>query len=574
MLTGADIVAAKLLVQLGDVSTDVVREHLLAGDRDPNTSIDLVNRLAACGAVDVDAYRRIRRFTAMFEFVRHQAVCLRHLERNGKAKDAVYDLLAKLEYTHYKRRLSTMLVEMGEMLVAEAQQLELAANRIMYDEDMRVLARYRAEGFVGASRPLLPNPVTGKSFRIAVLFRTEATAEHVNLALQELEADEQGKLQPPLASLDPASVSATDLEGVWRKKTNGNSESESTDDDETRVGKIARGGNADDDSDEATRSRFDCARFRQNTTQSEGDTLTQVGPYHVVEELGKGGAGSVFVAQKYGTGPMIALKVLRLPAGADDEARFDREARICDTLTNPYTLSLIDRGLTDDGLSYIVLPLITGETLKHLIVDGLQPGQAFRYFEQLLEGVGSLHAVNVVHRDLKPANIIVQTGKDTLKIVDFGLARFIETESKAEFATMAGAISGSPSYIAPETISGDPSNALTDVYSLGIVFFELLTGKRPLVAPTAYSYLKEHLIGTPLCLRQAQPSRNWDPDLERLVARMLAKYPDDRPACSEILKALRGGLRDRCLERLATPVPAGEQTPGDVTNPYYGRQRS
>lgn len=580
MLTGADIIAAKLLVQLGDVPANVVREHSLASDAEPDTSIDLVNRLAAVGAVDATAYRRVRRYTAMFEFVRHQAVCLRHLERSGKAKDAVYDLLARMEHGRYKRRLSTMLVEMGEMLISEAKQLELAANRIIHNEDRRVLARYRASAFEGVRRPLLPNPVTAKSFRIAALFRSDMTLEQVNLAVQQLRADEHGKLQPPLASLDPESVSATELEGVWREEVNTDA-APALDDAETRVGKVVRDSGWTDTSDhgatdEDTRSRFEQARFQQDPTESHHDALAQIGPYHVVEELGKGGAGDVYVAQRNGTGPMVALKVLRLPAEEDDEARFEREANIIGILDNPYTISLLDRGASDDGVRYMALQLIAGDTLQQVISGELDAARTFRHFEQLLEGVASLHAANIVHRDLKPSNIIVQAGKDRVKIVDFGLARFIRADQAKsdEFSTMAGAISGSPAYVAPETICGDDGGASTDVYSLGIVFFELLTGKRPLVAPTAYSYLKEHLIATPLCLRQALPELDWDPELERIIARMLAKHPGDRPSCNEVLDALRGGLRDRSLKCLATPVPPREQAPGDVANPFYGPQRA
>jgi hypothetical protein len=586
MLTGADIIAAKLLVQLGDVPAKVVREHLLAGDAEADTSIDLVNRLASAGAVDATSYRRVRRYTAMFEFVRHQAVCLRRLERHGKAKDAVYDLLARMEYGRYKRRLSAMMVEMGEMLVSEAKKLEHDANRIIHKEDLRVLSRYRAKGFKGIKRPLLPNPVTGKSFRIAALFRTDRTIEHVNLAIQRLQADEHGKSQPPLASLDPESVSAMELEAVWGEDVNADADADADadaparDEEDTREGKIIRkgawaetGGNAEDD--EATRSRFEHARFQQEPARRGTKALTQIGPYRVVEELGQGGAGDVYVAQRNGTGPMVALKVLRLPADEDDEARFEREANISGILDNPYTISLLDRGLSDNGMRYMALPLFTGETLKQVIASKPDAVRTFRYLEQLLLGVAAVHSANVVHRDLKPSNIIVQSGKDTIKIVDFGLARFIKANrsNKDEFRTMAGAISGSPAYVAPETICGDHGGAPTDVYSLGIVFFELLTGKRPLTAPTAYSYLKEHLIATPLCLRQAQPGLDWDTELERLIARMLAKHPDDRPTCREILDAFQGGLRERSLECLATPVKPGDLTP-DVTNPFYGPQRA
>ena len=122
------------------------------------------------------------------------------------------------------------------------------------------------------------------------------------------------------------------------------------------------------------------------------------------------------------------------------------------------------------------------------------------------------------------------------------------------FRTNAGIVSGSPSYIAPETISGDDIDASTDIYSLGIMFYEMLTGKLPLIANTPYDYLREHLIGIPMTLNQGHSNNYWCRDLEQLLASMLAKEREDRPqSCQVILDAVNGGIRTKTLEQLKSP---------------------
>lgn len=158
-----------------------------------------------------------------------------------------------------------------------------------------------------------------------------------------------------------------------------------------------------------------------------------------------------------------------------------------------------------------------------------------------------------LHRDLKPENILVERGTDRTMVVDFGLARMVSGDEEEEFRTAMGAITGSPAYIAPETIAGGRVDARTDVYALGTIFFELLTGRTPLHASTPYAFLREHLVGVPLTLERARPDQRWSPDLEALIAQMLAKESAHRPAsCSVVLKRLPA-LRQQVVSRASEP---------------------
>jgi len=515
VLTPGDIVAGKLLVQLGDVPAEVVREHLRAAAADERADLDVVSRLAWAKALDEPRYRRIRRFVALFEHVRHQAVFLRLLEQRGLASDEVYDLIARAEMSAYRRSLSQILVEERRLTPDRAAELEGQTVEALRQEDLRVLERYRRQDYAGVARPLVPRKTIDESvFRIPILYRSEDTLTMVNLARAKLEG----------ASLLDSDEGPPPLED----RPGDPEEDAIYDEDTQRL-----------DSRQLDRSRFAVA---DRTPAPRAAALERIGPYDVVEPLGEGCMGAVYMARRGARGPIVAVKVLlEAEAGAEDRARFEREAEIGARIEDDGVVRVLDHGRTEAGLRYVALEPVAGETLRERLdaVDaGLPVERALRYATQLLRALEAVHAAGVVHRDLKPANVLVLPGRDRVKLADFGIARLAaEEQGEAMFKTKTGAISGSPAYVAPETVAGEAVDARTDLYSFGVLLFETLTGLKPLTAPTPYAFLREHLVGAPISLREAKPQTRWHPDLEDLLVRLLAKARDDRPDSAAAVRA-------------------------------------
>lgn len=536
MLVPADIVAGKLLVQLGWVPPQRVRKQLRVTSDEPDTSLDLVSRLAWNSQLDRQQYAAIRRYVALFEHVRHEAIYLRLLEQQGLGADEACELIAQVELHAYRRRIGELLVERGRLTPQQHEQLDRRAREKLLREDLRVLRRYEDEDFRGVARPLLPTRHVDTSvFRLPVLFRTPHTLRAVDLARERLAA---------AVALDD------DLE------------------DDPDAG-WATSVLSDEESKHIARARFE---GKSGTVEVSGS----VGPYEVSERLGRGAAGSVYLARRRGTGPLVALKVLRPEfASPEDTERFSREARICRRLDQASAVRLIDEGIAADGTHYMALSAIAGASLRQELLDaggqGLPLQVAFGYLRQLVEALESIHRAGVIHRDLKPANVMVQAGRGRLLIVDFGIARLqSELQGEDDFRTATGAISGSPAYVAPETVAGEPFDARVDLYALGVVLFEMLSGRLPLEAPSPYAFLKEHLVGVPRTLAEVRPQIPWPAELEQLVARLLAKEPGQRPTSArELRKLLEGGFVERCLSAIERGERGERGDQGLIGNPFF-----
>jgi eukaryotic-like serine/threonine-protein kinase len=218
-----------------------------------------------------------------------------------------------------------------------------------------------------------------------------------------------------------------------------------------------------------------------------------IGHYRVLEELGRGGMGVVYRAQDVRLEREVALKFLPEPAREDPEAieRFRREARAASALNHPAICTIYDIG-DEGGHPFIVMELLEGETLKQLLDrETLSPSAALEYGMQLADGLDAAHAKHIVHRDIKPANIFI-TRRRQAKLLDFGLAKLHEPGA-AELAmgptrtaaiTRAGALLGTVAYMAPEQVRGQPIDGRSDLFSLGVVLYEALTGEHPFAGPT------------------------------------------------------------------------------------------
>ena len=540
MLSTSDVMAGKILVQLGLVGAEVIRETLRELDADPTRTRDLINRLFERRRIDQAGLELVRHRTALYDHVRREAVYLRFLERTLTVdKQTVAGLIARLEHAAYRRRLGEALVRQGTITTEQ----DRALTRQMWDwlaaDDRRILERYRRESFAGVARPLIPGSrLAPQDFRISTLFRSPETRVLVEKAdvsaLRRAILDQATPPPPPPAPPAPPPPPAEA---------------------EAETLPPAGGVFPTFGAQPPPRPAPPPAPARSRATMDQVLSMKRLGEFDLVEVLGQGGMGAVFLGQVRGTGEYVAIKVLLDQAGELTLNRFRREIELLGRIRHPNVIHAIESGVTAEGLTYLVIPALAGKELRdHLTAAkgrGLQAAQALRVFEQVLEGMSAVHAQKVVHRDLKPENLFVLAGGAwEVRIMDFGLAKLgadAEGVVPPTFRSAVDEVAGSPAYIAPESVTNDPVDARTDIYSLGCVFFEVLTGKLPLESETAQGFLGQHLICPPLTLAEAVPGRAWPPRLEALVARMLAKSKDERPAsCAEVLAELRA-LKDEVI---------------------------
>ena len=268
--------------------------------------------------------------------------------------------------------------------------------------------------------------------------------------------------------------------------------------------------------------------------------------YTLTDVLGAGGMATVWRARDEVLGREVAVKVLSPQYAADPGflARFEREARHAASVSSPRLVTVFDSGI-DEGTAFLVMELITGRTLRQVLAEAspLPIGQAVAIAAAVCEGLDAAHAAGLVHRDITPANIML-AGED-VKILDFGIARADGTAA----GTLTGTVLGTAAYLSPEQSAGYPAGPQSDLYSLGCVLFEMLTGTPPFTAesPVGIAYRQVHDDPGPPSARRA----GLPPSLDAITARLLAKNPNDRPMNAA---AARTGL-------LATIVPDGTVVP-------------
>jgi Tol biopolymer transport system component len=258
----------------------------------------------------------------------------------------------------------------------------------------------------------------------------------------------------------------------------------------------------------------------------------QVGPYEVVSLLGKGGMGEVYRARDSRLGRDVALKVLPIALSSDGERlrRFEQEARTAGRLNHPNVLTVFDVGVHENA-PYIVTELLQGEELRAHIMRGPIPQpRAIDFARQIASGLAEAHANGVVHRDLKPENVFV-TADGRAKILDFGLAKLKEPPAGSHIETAAsltgpGVVMGTAGYMAPEQVRGRDADERADIFSLGVVLHEMLSGMRPFSGESAVETMSAILTVDPPELNQIDP--RISPVLARIVGRCLNKRPEQR----------------------------------------------
>jgi eukaryotic-like serine/threonine-protein kinase len=257
-------------------------------------------------------------------------------------------------------------------------------------------------------------------------------------------------------------------------------------------------------------------------TDSLIDTLFD-GRYRIQRKLGAGGMADVYLAEDQELGRRVAIKILNGRHANDDQfiERFRREAKNAAALNHPNIVSIYDRGEAEETY-YIAMEFLDGRTLKELIVGrGAAPvNVAIEYARQILSALRFAHRHGIVHRDIKPHNVLVD-GEGRVKVTDFGIARAGTSQM-----TEAGSIVGTAQYLSPEQARGGEVDPRSDLYSLGIVLYELLTGKTPFDGETPVEIAMKHLSTAPKPPSKLRP--DIPPELDMVVMRALAKNPDDR----------------------------------------------
>jgi serine/threonine protein kinase len=270
------------------------------------------------------------------------------------------------------------------------------------------------------------------------------------------------------------------------------------------------------------------ARRRVSSTGSlfVGDRATGIEPlikgYRFVWKLGSSSHSSVYLAERESTGEKIVLKVLRQIPDVNDEsiAAFDRflqEYEMIAGIDHPNVVRIHDLGVADDH-AHIAMEYLDGGDLRQRIGEGIVAADAVRYLREIASALARIHEVGVLHRDLKPGNIMLR-GDNSIALIDFGLAKRLRLQMEI---TGSGEIFGTPYYMSPEQGHGDPVDVHSDIYSLGVIFYEILTGRKPYVADTAMGIIYKHAHAPiPLLPRRLA-------EYQSLLNMMLAKEPADR----------------------------------------------
>jgi len=265
------------------------------------------------------------------------------------------------------------------------------------------------------------------------------------------------------------------------------------------------------------------------------------GRYRVQAKLGEGGMGAVYKAEQISLKRQCAVKLLR-PEVAGSQMllrRFNAEAELVAKLSHPNTVNIYDFGQDSDGTLFIAMEFIEGKSLRDVIHQEapLPLPRALRIAQQVAASLVDAHAHSIVHRDLKPDNVMLQERgrqKDVVRVLDFGIAKLRDENRQSQMAmTQAGDMLGTPQYMSPEQIRGENIDGRTDIYSLGGLLYEMITGRLPFEAPTVMALLSKHLIETIVPPSQRRPDLNLPPEIDALILRAMAKDANARPPTME-----------------------------------------
>jgi len=285
--------------------------------------------------------------------------------------------------------------------------------------------------------------------------------------------------------------------------------------------------------------------------------------YHVMKKLGEGGMGQVYLAEHVKMGRRSAIKVMNPSMVHDPDAiaRFNREASSASRISHPNVCAIYDFGETSDGLIFLAMEFIEGEPLTDLLErqGALPVARAANIFLQTADALQAAHDLGIVHRDLKPDNIMLTKGRgsaDTVKVVDFGIAKAIGGDDSGQKVTKTGLVMGTPEFMSPEQLSGDKVDGRSDLYSLALVFFRMLSGKLPFEATTVQETMIKRLTDEPARLTEARPDLSFPPGLQPVFDTALARTPAERYQTVAKFAADVAAVTGRPVARSVPPTEA------------------
>ncbi|MFK7998945.1 MAG: serine/threonine protein kinase [Polyangiales bacterium] len=297
------------------------------------------------------------------------------------------------------------------------------------------------------------------------------------------------------------------------------------------------------------------ASAEKNLDPYVGTTVAE--RFKVEELIGAGGMGTVYRAEQTPLGRPVALKLLRDEVAWESETvtRFHREAKAMSLLQNAHTVRVYDFGQTEKGILFLAMELLEGETLTEKVRRdvAVDPVEAIRIVQQILTSLHEAHTKGIIHRDLKPDNIVLADveGQEApvVKVLDFGIAKVFEGENDFDsLETQAGTVFGTPRYMSPEQAQGKKLDARSDLYSVGVLMYQLLTGVPPFQDDDAVVVMAQHIREEPKSPKELVPTRPITPRLDKLVLRAIAKSPDRRyQDATKFIEAL-----EKCVPELET----------------------
>src|SRR4051812_2457104 len=306
---------------------------------------------------------------------------------------------------------------------------------------------------------------------------------------------------------------------------------------------------------------------------------TIAGRFTILGRLGRGSMGAVYRARQEAMGRDVALKLVRQDRAHDPETkgRFEREARAISALVSPHTVTAFDFGEAEDGSWFLAMEMLEGETLGERLrrVGRLDWYDALRFTRDALRSLAEAHEKGIIHRDLKPDNLFLSRGlhhssgeQELCKVLDFGIAKWSRDDDATkidQLETQAGTVFGTPRYMSPEQAQGSALDPRSDLYSLGVLLYQMLSGRAPFVDDDAVVVMARHIKDPPPPFDTMKPELKVPEAVEALVWRVLQKAPADRPATAEQMiaeldaaeasaRALESGPRSTLAAQGKTPA--------------------
>jgi serine/threonine protein kinase len=296
------------------------------------------------------------------------------------------------------------------------------------------------------------------------------------------------------------------------------------------------------------------------------------GKFKIEKLLGQGGMGKVYLALNVALDQKVVLKVLLPEYGQDPDTvkRFQHEGRAASRLRHPNVIQVMDFGAMEDGTLYMAMEFLPGKDLAHLIQNEFPLGdrRIARIASQILAALTEAHAQNIIHRDLKPENVMIEQRRgdpDFVKVLDFGIAKITDAKTKL---TAAGLVCGTPEYMSPEQAKGADLDPRSDLYSVGVIIYQMVTGLLPFESDTPVGFLMKHLTEPPMPPSQRQPEVEVPAELEAFIMKALSKNADDRFASAEEMRdALLAAVPDAASAPVRTASGASIPRPATPAAP-------